>query len=95
MNHQNEQARTETGGALRFIIKGPLDQLFNRLSKGMVISGRIVRRLTPTKCILRIYGYNMVAYSNLSLENRKEVSVLVQEIDPVPIFKIIETPVKQ
>lgn len=92
IHSKNEHATTETGGALRFIVKGPLDQLFHRLSKGMIISGRIVRRLTPTKCILRIYGYNMVAYSNLSLENRKEVSVLVQEIDPVPIFKIIGNP---
>lgn len=87
-----QRHRTETGQPIRFIAKGSLEPLLNRLSKGMIIPGRIVRRLTPTKCILRIYGYNMIAHSTLKLENRTAVSVLVQQMDPFPIFKIIEDP---
>lgn len=90
MTSPDGQHRTDTGEPLRFFVKGSLNPLLNRLRKGMEIPGRIVRRLTPTKCILRIYGYNIIAYSNLDLEERKEVSVLIQEMDPFPIFKIIE-----
>ncbi|MCD6441550.1 MAG: hypothetical protein J7L86_07205 [Candidatus Marinimicrobia bacterium] len=65
-----------------FVTKNDLDNLLRRLRKGMKLSGRIIECLENNRYLLRIWGYNILTYSEQLFQKFDEIQLTVIEIEP-------------
>ncbi len=74
---------------LVYIIDGDLSGLRRKLKKGNMILSRVVLKLSDTKYILRIFGYNLVMESKKNFDRFDEVNLKVKQVSPKLIMSIV------
>lgn len=89
MPENRHSTGTYSGIPVQFEVHETLGDLLHHLEPGMILPGRIVRRISATRYILRLRGYNMVAFAPLDLQERDDVTVKVKRLTPYPVFKIL------
>ncbi|MCF7886283.1 MAG: hypothetical protein K9M80_07300 [Candidatus Marinimicrobia bacterium] len=70
------------GNEKKYTVRRDLQNLIDRLEKGMVVNGRVIEHVQDNKYLVRIWGYNIYTKSEKKLKLQDEIKFEIMQLAP-------------